>query len=280
MAYEARDLFDGIQKGILDLKKQDMDFAHHQYVPKPEYLTTASIAFALNQVGLQHRPDGFNVRCEELTRRVWNGSLFSWLVKRSRAAQGDPQKRYRLRSRQRESGERKGEIDITLLKEDGFAFAIVETKGILRFTQTGELYSGSAGEVEDDLKRNAEYILKTGHRQGVQYSAFTFYAADPASVIEADAAPFRKKMEKHFQDFLTKLNLSPSIKTHVYIGTFDKFLYEDEGAARELTANGAPSQDMDQAWHTVYGIISLYLEGNNIIDTKGLPTTLDEAPLA
>jgi len=270
MAYEVSDLLEGIKQGIRDLRHQVIRLENPEEVPMPEYLTTSTIAFSLAHVGRAYQPSTFSVRCEELTRKVWNGSLFSWLVRSSRAAQRNPLRRNHIRNRQRDSKKRPGKIDITLLKEDGFAFAIVETKGELTFTKSGKLYAGSAGEIEKDLVRNAEYLRDTGRRQGVQYSAFTFYTKDPSSVIEADAPAFISKMQAFFERQIKDMRLHHSIKSHVHIATFDKFLYADRAAALEATEQGAPSYVMDPAWHTVYGVISFCLVGDNITDHNAL----------
>jgi len=80
------------------------------------------------------------------------------------------------------------------------------------------------------------------------------------------------EMKKFFTDFVTNLGLDSKIKTHVHIGTFNKELYPNHEAAIEQDDHGAPAQDMHPAWHIAYGIISFYLIGSNITDTKGLST--------
>jgi hypothetical protein len=69
-----------------------------------------------------------------------------------------------LRSQERREAERKGNIDITLYRGTGFhhPFAIIENKGVLTFTQAGELYAGSASEVNKDLERNADFVKAHG----------------------------------------------------------------------------------------------------------------------
>ena len=268
MAYEVQDLLEGIQKGSKEFSSHPIRIEHPEEVPHPEYLTTSSIAFTLAEIGFQNHENPFTVKCEENTRRVWNGSLVSWLVRTSRSTTKNPFKKSLLKNRQRDSKERPGNIDITLLKPDGFPFAIIETKGMLSFKQDGELYVASVSEVKKDLVRNAEYILNTGRRQGVQYSAFTFYAKDPSSVLQADARGFIQKMERYFHKFVGNLKLHPSVKVHVHIGTFDSHLYATREDAMELDQHGAPAQDMQPAWHTIFGVISLYLVGGNISDAK------------
>jgi hypothetical protein len=277
MTYEAKDIFYGIKQGIMDFSGHIMRFEYPEEVPHPEYLTTSSIAFALAKIGFDHQPS-FSVKCEELTRRVWNGSTFKWFMHTSRSLPSDPTKTAVLKNRQRDSNKRKGQIDITLSNADKHPFAIVETKGelIFQYDEALTLYKTSLGEMEKDLVRNAEYVLETGPKGGVQYSAFTFYLKDKSSVLEADAPAYIKQRKTFFTKFLTNLNLNSTIKTHVHIGTFSKELYQSREDALEPNHHGAPAQDMYPAWHIAYGIISFYVVGNNITDTNGLSTMATE----
>jgi hypothetical protein len=270
MPYEATDLFKAIQKGINDFSHHVIRRDYRQALPEPEYLTTSSIAFSLAETGQQHPLNRYMVKCEDQTGEIWRSSLLYWFFKRSKLAQAVRKRKARWAHRQRDVSKRGGNIDIALYDNYDIPFAIIETKGLLKFTANDELYAGSRGEIDKDLLRNAEYILRTGRLRGIQYSAFTFYLTDPHSVLTSEGKAFRLKRQKYFQALVAKMNLHHDIRTHVHIGTFDDNLYESRETAMEPNHHDAPAHEWDPAWHTAYGIISLYRVGDNITDAMNL----------
>jgi hypothetical protein len=270
MAYEATDLFEAIRTGIEDFSGNPIREEHREEVPHPEYLTTSAIAFSLAAEGQSSPGNRFTVKCEDLTSKVWNLSLLTSLFKRKKTLRAIKRRKARIKQRQRDSSERKGNIDITLYNAHELPFALIETKGKLTFTAENQLYAGSRKEFIKDLKRNAEYLTRTGGIWGIQYGAFTFYLKDATSVLKSEGASFQQKMTSYFEDLVKGMELHRSIRTHVHIATFDDGLYNTHQEAMEGDEHGAPAQEMYPAWHTLYGIISLYRVGDKISDNRQL----------
>lgn len=270
MAYEATDLFEAIRKGIQEFSGNPIREEHREEMPHPEYLTTSAIAFSLAKEGQSNPGNRFTLKCEDLTSKVWNLSLLTSLFKRKKTQRAIKRRKARREKRQRDSHERKGNIDITLYNAHELPFALIETKGKLTFTADNQLYVSSRKEFTKDLKRNAEYLTRTGGIWGIQYAAFTFYLTDTKSVLKSEGANVQQKMQTYFEGLVAELDLHSSIRTHVHIATFDDGLYATHQEATEADEEEAPPHEMYPAWHTLYGIISLYRVGDKISDSKQL----------
>lgn len=148
-------------------------------------------------------------------------------------------------------------------------FAVIENKGLLHFTSDGNLYAGSRTEIVKDLKRNAAFVRGMAVVGGVQYSAFTFYLRDKLSVTTHDGLAFRAQMRRYFQRLIGELALG-DLRAHVHIDSFDEDLYESADAAMAPEDSGAPANDMFPAWSLLYGVISIYREGDRVLDAQRL----------
>jgi hypothetical protein len=61
------------------------------------------------------------------------------------------------------------------------------------------------------------------------------------------------------------------VRINVLVETLDNNLYATEADARMRDCvDGPEAQEMDPAWHLVFGIVSLYREGDKISDTLKL----------
>lgn len=221
-----------------------------------------------------------HIRAEEMTSAVWaKTSVLRLLRQRGQGARAQRRNKKRATVRQRNST-RNGNVDITLFDGVGFEhpFAIVENKGMLTFTKAGELSIGSKNEVEKDIKRNFEFVLRNGAEGGVQYGAFTFYLRDTCSTLKEHGKAYCKERREYFEKYLCSLHLHPDIRVNVLVDTLDANLYATEADARlKDFEEGPEAHETDPAWHLVYGVISLYRIGTHILDSLSL---LDEKPSA
>jgi len=275
MKLEATDLRNEIATGMCSLVDRFVQmFGERGETLRPEYLTTASICFSLCDFAARHNLH-LKIRSEEKTSDVWaKGLVKSLISRRDRDLKQKKRLKHRKSLQQRNSS-RNGNVDITLLTGQSFEhpFAVIENKGMLNFTNGGSLYAGSRAEVEKDLRRNAEFVLRLGSYGGVQYAAFTFYLRDSDSALTDQGMAFAKEKRCYFERLLQSLNLHPNLRTNVSVKTLDDDLYASEEEARHTDENGAPAIDMHPPWHLLYGIISIYREGDQVIDARRL---LDE----
>jgi len=271
---EATDLRDAIAGGIQSLLRRTIQLTGERGEdPRPEYLTTAAICFSLCDFAEAHAGcRGMRIRSEEMTSDVWGKGLVRSLMRKSSRKAKLRSKAKRRRGKRQRDSTRTGNVDITLFSGESFEhpFAVIENKGLLHFTRDGSLYAGSRAEVVKDLSRNAEFVLRLGSAAGVQYSAFTFYVRDKTSVIRTDAEAFKQRTTTRLIETVQALNLDANLRSNVLLRTFDDNLYESEEAARAPDDLGAPAHDMDPAWHLLYGIISIYRVGDEVVDEQRL----------
>ena len=264
MKFEASDLLDAIANGVKSVLPRTMELTGERGEdPRPEYLTTASVCFSLCDFARERGLQGLlRIRCEEKTSDVWGKGLVRWLLQKLQSG-NKPGK---------EADFRDGNVDITLLSGRGFEspFAVIENKGLLHFTSEGHLYAGSRSEVVKDLKRNAAFVTGMAVAGGVQYSAFTFYLRDKLSVTKHDGRAFRAQMRRYFQRLVGELALGENLHANVHIEAFDEDLYESAEAALASEDSGAPANDMFPAWSLLYGVISIYREGDHVLDARRL----------
>gem|GEM_PF-2872054 len=240
--------------------------------PRPEYLTTAAVSLELCDFTETYWPLELKIRCEEQTKSIWGKERTYGLLRR---VAPDLRKGWlgALKSMLRNAS-RNGNVDITLFRHGAFekAVAVIENKGLLDFTDSGQLYAGSLKELKKDLDRNAEFVMQQGPAGGIEYSAFTFFLKDGGSVTRADADGFLAAKKTFFEDYVRGMDLEPHLRVNVLISSFDDGLYATEAAAAERDESGAPAVDMHPAWHLAYGVISIYREGVTIVDRKALHT--------
>lgn len=275
MTIEAQDLRNAIATGIKSMGYRSIQLIGNRGDdPRPEYLTTASICFSLCDFAERRPPSQeIHIRAEEMTSAVWaKTNVLQLLKRRGQGARAQRRSKKRAAIRQRNST-RNGNVDITLFEGAGFEqpFAVVENKGMLTFTKLGELGAGSKSEVEKDIKRNFEFVLRNGAQGGVQYGAFTFYLRDADSTLTAQGKAYCKEKREYFEKYLQTLDLHPDVRINVLVDTLDANLYETDADARVKDFEDGPeAHDMDPAWHLVYGVISLYRIGASISDSSNL----------
>lgn len=264
MKLEAKEIRDAIAEGIKSLLGRMIALSDQRNEdPRPEYLTTAAVAFALGDYVRNKSLHGqMRIRCEELTKHLWRRATFKWLFK----------KFPNLPRPTPESDFRNGNVDISLFEGQGFErpFAVIENKGILKFGRDGELYAGSYNEVHKDLKRNADFIVGLGAVDGVHYTAFTFYLRDEDSALIEHGDAYIAEKKRYFENLVDGLDLDPALKRNVLIKTWDHGLFLSKEAALEEDERGQPAIDAEGSWHLLYGIISIYQPRNVVIDGQSL----------
>lgn len=270
---EATDLRDAISRGIGRLQRLAMCLTSERgEVPRPEYLTTTAVSLELCEFTETYSPLELKIRCEEQTKSIWGKERAHGLLRR---VAPDRRKNWfgALKSMLRNAS-RNGNVDITLFRNSAFekAVAVIENKGLLHFTDSGQLYSSSRQELKKDLDRNAEFVARQGPTGGIEYSAFTFFLKDEGSVTCTDADGFLATKKTFFEDYVRDMGLDPHLRFNVLISSFDDYLYATEAAAAEPDESGAPAFDLHPAWHIAYGVISIYREGVTIVDRKSLYT--------
>jgi hypothetical protein len=172
-------------------------------VPRPEYLTTAAVSLELSNFAKDYGPLELKIRCEEQTKVIW-GKLRAHGLLRQRLASDRQSWVSKLQSMFRDAS-RRGNIDI----------AVIENKGLLQFTDAGELYAGSRVELKKDQDRNVEFVMEQGPAGGVEYSAFTFYMKDVDSVTRADADSFLAGKQTYFEDYVRGMALPSHLRVNV-----------------------------------------------------------------
>lgn len=273
MKIEAKDLRDAIATGLQSLVARFIELTGNRGEdPRPEYLTTASLCFSLVDFARKSHPE-IRIRAEEMTSKVWAATNFRRLLKKRGqrvSTQRRRKKRYLMRQK---NSTRNGNVDITLFDGAGFEhpFAVIENKGILTFTAAGELDAKGKDEVGKDIKRNFEFVLRSGAQGGVQFCAFTFYLRDIKSVLIAEGEAYCREKRQYFERYLNSLNLNPEIRGNVLVDTFDHDLYPSEEAARAKDNSDGPcAHEEHPPWHLAYGIITLYRTGDHIDDSQRL----------
>jgi hypothetical protein len=282
MKIKASDLRDAIGIGVSSVQSRLMQLTKDRgEAPHPEYLTTTTVGLHLCS-HFDDRQLNLVVRFEEPTGAIWRAGEVRALLNRKASAEKEHvrelraqvrnltrrgsfgwRKRLANANRRLRDADRAGNIDIAIFKGDGFEhpFAIVENKGVLTFADNGHLYVASKAELDKDIKRNAHYVSKHSAAGGIQFSAFTFYLKDKGSVTEADAQAYRSRMRKYFSDHLETLNLDGRIQSDVMIETWDHELAKSHQHAQELDKVGELN-----TWHIAYGVITLYVAGDDIGD--------------
>jgi hypothetical protein len=286
MKIEAKDLRDAIGNGVREVLSNLMQLTGERgQVPHPEYLSTTTVGLhlcrSLNGEGLN-----LVVKFEEQTGALWRaGEVRAFITKKASAAKEHIRKlRAEVRNstrrdtlgwrkrrvdanRRLRDANRAGNIDISIFKAGSFEhpFAIVENKGLLIFGSDEHLYVASRGELDEDIKRNAHYVSKHSVTGGIQFAAFTFYLRDKASVTEDDSIAYLARMHKYFSAHLKTLNLDEKIKTDVLVATWDKDVVASRQHAQELDNTGELN-----TWHIAYGVITLYVAGDDIGDESCL----------
>lgn len=267
---EATGLRDAIAKGVNCMVPLAIRMTSERgEVPRPEYLTTAAVSLELSNFAKDYGPLELKIRCEEQTKVIW-GKLRAHSLLHQRQASDRQSWVNKLQSMFRDAS-RRGNIDIALF-HGSFEkpIAVIENKGLLHFTDAGELYASSRVELKKDLDRNVEFVREQGPAGGVEYSAFTFYMKDAGSVTRADADSFLAGKKTYFEDYVRGMALPPNLRVNVVVHSFDDNLYLSNEAALEPDESGAPACDLDPAWHLAYGIISIYREGESIVNTQAL----------
>jgi len=219
---------------------------------RPEYLTTAAICDAFSCFIVEEEFAGrLVVRSEEMTRRIESKSFLFEFFSRKNGRRGRP-----------DSLIRKGNVDISLAtRESGLesTFGVIENKGFLSFRQDGELYKGSRRELEKDLRRNAEFVGDSVGDSGIEYSAFTFYMRDSASVLKADSKKFCNAKKFYFESVAKELLGSSShALLLVEVNTLDENLFCSDDEANEVSEDGSPSYVSAGTWHIAYGFVCIY----------------------
>jgi hypothetical protein len=184
-------------------------------VPRPEYLTTAAVSLELSNFAKDYGPLELKIRCEEQTKVIW-GKLRAHGLLRQRLASDRQSWVSKLQSMFRDAS-RRGNIDIALFRHGSFEkpIAVIENKGLLQFTDAGELYAGSRVELKKDQDRNVEFVMEQGPAGGVEYSAFTFYMKDVDSVTRADADSFLAGKQTYFEDYVRGMALPSHLRVNV-----------------------------------------------------------------
>jgi len=264
MKLEAKEIRDAIAEGIESLLRRMIALNDQRNEdPRPEYLTTAAVAFALGDYVKKKSLHGLlRIRCEELTKHLWYKATIKWLFKKFPY----------LPRPTPNSDFRNGNVDISLFEVQGFErpFAVIENKGILKFGQDGELYADSYNEVHKDLKRNADFIVGLGAVDGVHYTAFTFYLRDEDSALTEHGDAYKAEKKRYFEKLVDGLHLDPTLKRNVLIETWDDGLLSSKEAALEEDEYGQPAIDAEGSWHLLYGIISIYQPGSVVLDGQSL----------
>jgi hypothetical protein len=224
----------------------------------PEYLTTAAVCYALADHIKGHGLRGLvTVRAEELTRLLWGKFQLPAFLGGKR------------KSDLKANSDRPGNVDISMaIKRSAFeqTFAVVETKGFLKFGENGDLYKHSRGEIKKDLLRNTEFIV--GHAgRGVEYSAFTFYLRDVQSVLKSDGDDYRRRMSAFFQNEAESIiGPQPGLSVVAEVGSLSENLFATNEAAMAPDENGAPAVEMQGHSHIAYGIISIFKPGEIVVN--------------
>jgi hypothetical protein len=219
----------------------------------PEYLTTAAVCDALADYVNDHKLHGrITVRAEEQTRSLWAKIQMLAFLRGT--------KRSEL---QRESDRRPGNVDISIAtKGNGFerTFAVAEIKGFLTFDNNGDLYQQSRDEVQKDLLRNAEFVVGRMSAGGVEYSAFTFYLRDKASVLKSDGRKYCQDKKAFFEAEARRIvGAWPALLLDVEVETLEENLFDSAATAQAVDEEGGPPTYMAEGhWHILYGIISIY----------------------
>ncbi|WP_143100256.1 hypothetical protein [Variovorax sp. 770b2] len=280
MKIKAMDLRDAVADGVSKVVSNVVLLEdERRSPPHPEYLTTATVGFFVRE---HFEMKGVNlvIRFEVQTGTLWReGEIRAFLSRqagrvrqnvlnlrsriRNLAERGKRGWRKRLAQANRDlrDADRVGNIDIAIYRQGPIPhpFAIVENKGVLRFTDAGAIYVGSRAELDKDIRRNAHYVLKHSEVGGVQFAAFTFYLEDKASVTDQDAVEYNARIHSYFVDHLKRLALDARITTNVLIRSWDSELALDDADACRLDAKG----ELDH-WHIAFGVISLYVTGVDI----------------
>lgn len=275
MQIETVDLRKAIADGLIEaVHKQFYMLGEHGEEPRPEYLTTAAVAFTLADFAWHNDLHGeMKVRCEPMTGDVWRKGHI-----RTRLSDLD---HWRQQPAPKvESDDRKGNVDISLYMGSSFeeSFGVIENKGLLSFTKKGDLYGSSRSEVEKDLLRNIEFVLGSLGQGGVEYSAFTFFLKDDTSRLKEEGEDFCRRHRQFFEsmvrEILTSRDPNGILRTNVTVDTADDGFYESSDAALAVDEDGAPAQDMHPPWHIAYGIVSVYRLGKFLTDKRSLPASL------
>lgn len=275
MPIEARHLRNAIAKGIKSIVRHSTQLTGERGEdPRPEYLTTAAICFSLCEFADEQRQHhAIRIRAEEMTSTVWAKTRFRSLVNGRRRR---PRARNRVKNkapRRQKDSTRSGNVDITLLDGTNLEhpFAVVENKGLLKFTKADELASGSKAEFDKDIKRILEFVLRNGSDGGVQYGASTFYLRDTESVLHEHGKSFCQGKQNYLTKYTRSLGLHRDVHVNVLVDTLDHNLYETDAAAREREWDGGPEAvEMDPPWHLAFGVISVYRVGDHVADTLQL----------
>lgn len=236
----------------------------------PEYLTTAAVCYAFcNHIDKNGLNGQLVIRSEEMTSVLWAKALIRVFLKVGSKL-----------GLKRDSDLREGNVDISIsTKGNGFeqTFAVIENKGFLSFTQSGELYKGSRVELEKDLKRNAEFVAEASAHGGVEYSAFTFYLRDNQSVLKAEGKKFCQDKEKYFKSLTeSTLNHSSLFSVDVEVKTLEDNLFVSAHAANHRDEHGCPAYMAEGTWHIAYGVISIYAPRKVVIQNKTFKPDLRE----
>ncbi len=218
---------------------------------KPEYLTTASVCYALTDFISNKSLSGIiTVRAEQQTGLLWRKKFLPVFMK------------FKSWLGLKIESNRKGNVDISLaIKKASMLdspFGVIENRGFLIFTEDNELYKNSMNEVKKDLVRNIEFV-RCVNDHGIEYSGFTFYLRDKNSVLISQGDDFCRNKKLYFEKICK--NLMP--KTHtmnleIEIGTLEANLFETDSEANALDENNCPIYLSEGTWHIIYGVISIF----------------------
>ena len=296
MSMEAAWLHDSIVRGVRDLS------SHTNWIrpgpakaPHPEYLTTASIAFRLSDEACKGGLE-LEVACEEQTKTVWNlGALSPWFRQaRERFEYFLAHRRGTLSDEQKAAGPpaaaqrvhqppdmRNGRVDLAVYQtSEGFGqpIAVVENKGVLRFTETRELYKAAAAELAKDVTRNLKFVQENGVLGGTQLASFTFYVEDSESSTADEALRRCGKLREAIEQKVLSVAGSTQLHYVVEVGTWDSNLAKRAAPAASpptrvkdlLDDDSADQEPPEEYWHVAYGVVTVYRTGAGLTDVARL----------
>jgi hypothetical protein len=250
-------IIDGLKKAWLNhfamTDERDEDI-------RPEYLTTASVCYALLEFVDKLKIKGrMVIRAEEQTRSLW-GKICLPRFLHIGSRQG-------LKSESR----RKGNVDISFAaKRAGVEepLGVVENKGFVLFTSSNILYASSMKELKKDIERNIEFVSGSDG-QGIEYSAFTFYLRDKKSILESHGRDYRDCKKAYFSCLCKEIvSCYGDLHFHVDIDILESNLFSSKKEAEAIDEHGCPACTAEGTWNILYGIISIYRFGNTLIQEK------------